>query len=128
MKRWVALSLALVVLTTMGASCGRTPGQALLVSEATLSLTGQEFVNASTEITERCKPTAPRRLDPKTCNGFADFSLKFKPAFAYATELWKIGRRTNDAGVQKGAEAAITSLALQLAPFTAAVAASYVTK
>ena len=112
-----------------GASCHRSVTQSLLISEAFLSTTGNEFASAADEITGRCD-AVPRQIPgldqekaKKFCDNFRAFERKFRPAFALSVNLWRVARETRDISMEKNTGLIIRSLLDELAPFVAQLAA-----
>lgn len=108
------LIAALLVLTPGCAA--QTYTKSLLISEASLSAIGDDFVAASDEIAPRCN-IVPRRAPDELCDSFKAFQQKFKPLFQLAANLWLSARNARDAAVQSSAAAAIRSLAGELAGY-----------
>jgi hypothetical protein len=126
----MTMLIALVLVLSAWGGCSwftsKTATQSLLVTDAFLEATGQQFLNASTEFTLRCA-AKPRRFpasvsDPlKLCNDFDAFTAKFKPGFHHAKELWVVGKRAKDASMTGNASDVLNALASELAPFALAV-------
>jgi len=116
MRKPTLLTVVVSATLALGASCGRTPTQALLITEAGLQAIANDFVAASEVATERCN-VIPRRAPDSFCNGFKAFAEKFKQAFPQAANLWITARRTRDAAVQEGAASALRALAAELSPY-----------